>query len=431
MLAKPLRILLVGGGGREHALAWKLSSSPLVQTIFAVPGNGGTASLPKTKNISNVSPEDFKALVDFARDNDVNLVIPGPEQPLVDGIVNYVEDNTKGTSIWSFGPRQDAARMEGSKTFSKDFMKKFNIPTAAFENFSEYEPARRYLDSVSHDVVIKASGLAAGKGVIIPQSKEEAHEALRSIMLNKEFGAAGDEVVIEEFLDGDEISILSFCDGKTIKSLPPAQDHKRIGDGDTGPNTGGMGTYAPATVASEALLQEIHDTILQPTIDGMRKEGYPMVGCLFTGLMLTKNGPRTLEYNVRFGDPETQSLLSLMKSDLAEIILACAGETLDNFNLEVSDKSAATVVVAAGGYPGSYKKNLVMKLDSVPDDVVLFHAGTTLIGEILTTSGGRVIAATATGGTLKEAVDKAYEGVACIHFDGMQYRKDIAYRALK
>lgn len=431
MAKDSLRILLVGGGGREHALAWKLSTSPLVQTIFAVPGNGGTASLPKTKNISSVSPEDFKSLVDFARDNDINLVIPGPEQPLVDGIVDYVEEHSRGTSIWSFGPKKQAARMEGSKTFSKDFMKKFSIPTAAFENFSDYESARKYLDNVNHDVVIKASGLAAGKGVIIPQSKEEAHEALRNIMLVKEFGSAGEEVVIEEFLEGDEISILSFCDGKSIKSLPPAQDHKRIGDGDTGPNTGGMGTYAPATVASDALLQEIHETILQPTIDGMRSEGYPMVGCLFTGLMLTKNGPKVLEYNVRFGDPETQSLLSLMESDLAEVILACEDQQLANFDLKVSEKSAATVVVAAGGYPGSYKKNLAMKLGSVPSDVVLFHAGTALIGDVLTTSGGRVIAATATGSTLKEAVDKAYEGVAGIHFDGMQYRKDIAYRALK
>ncbi|KAF2095034.1 phosphoribosylamine-glycine ligase [Rhizodiscina lignyota] len=428
------RILLVGGGGREHALAWKLSQSPLVEHIFTVPGNGGTASLDKVTNVSSISetsPKYFEQLVKFAKDNDVNVVLPGPEQPLVDGIVDYVNDHTRGRGTWCFGPTQAAAMMEGSKAYAKDFMRRFNIPTAEYRNFNKYEEAKEYLDSVSHDVVIKASGLAAGKGVIIPQNKQEAHDALKDIMLDKEFGAAGDEVVIEEFLEGEEISILSFCDGKSIKSLPPAQDHKRIGDGDTGPNTGGMGTYAPTKAASDAELEQIHKTVLQPTIDGMREEGYPMVGCLFTGLMMTKNGPRVLEYNVRFGDPETQSLVVLMKSDLAKVIEACMDEKLESFELEVDSKFAATVVVASGGYPGSYKKGVEMKLDSVPNGVVLFHAGTTLDGGVLKTSGGRVIASTASGETLEDAVQTAYKGVNCIHFDGMQYRKDIAHRALR
>jgi phosphoribosylamine--glycine ligase len=426
-----LRVLLVGNGGREHALAWKLLQSPRVEHIYVVPGNGGTATLsPRVTNISSVKETDFAGLVAFAKEKDVNLLIPGPEAPLVAGIVDYFEKNASG-KVQCFGPSEAAARMEGSKTFSKDFMKRHHIPTAAYENFSDYEHAKRYLDDTTHNVVIKASGLAAGKGVIIPSSREEAHTALREIMLDKEFGNAGDEVVIEEFLEGDELSILSFSDGHTIKSLPPAQDHKRIYDNDEGPNTGGMGTYAPTRIAPQAVLERIDRDILQPTIDGMREEGFPFIGVLFTGLMMTKDGPKVLEYNVRFGDPETQSLLSLMESDLAEIMLACAHGRLKDVDVKVSGNSAATVVVAAGGYPGSYKKGTAMKLDQVPDDVVLFHAGTSFSDGELKTSGGRVIASTATAETLEEAVAKAYKGVECIHFEGMQFRKDIAGRALK
>lgn len=270
MPRKDLRILLVGNGGREHALAWKLSQSPLVSHIFVVPGNGGTAGLPGVTNVP-LSAEDFPGLVAFAKEQSVNLVVPGPEAPLVAGIADYFKQNAEGVKC--FGPSQAAARMEGSKTFSKDFMERHNIPTAAYKNFSDYQAARAYLDSVDHDVVIKASGLAAGKGVLIPTTKEEAHAGLKEIMLDKEFGAAGDEVVIEEFLTGDELSILTFSDGKIIRSLPPAQDHKRIGDGDTGPNTGGMGTYAPTRIAPKEVLEEVDRTILQPTIDGMREEG--------------------------------------------------------------------------------------------------------------------------------------------------------------
>ncbi|KAH7390536.1 phosphoribosylamine-glycine ligase [Pyrenochaeta sp. MPI-SDFR-AT-0127] len=430
-MADQTRVLLVGNGGREHAIAWKLLQSPSIDHIYVVPGNGGTATLgDKVTNVSNVKDSDFAGLVRFAKEKNVNLLIPGPEAPLVAGIVDFFAQNG-GEGIRAFGPSKAPATMEGSKTFSKDFMKRHNIPTAAYENFSSYDAAKAYLDTISHNVVIKASGLAAGKGVIIPQSKEEAQAALKDIMLDKEFGTAGDEVVIEEFLEGDELSILSFSDGNTIKSLPPAQDHKRIFDNDEGPNTGGMGTYAPTRIAPSEIIEQVHKHILQPTIDGMRSEGMPFKGVLFTGLMMTKAGAKVLEYNVRFGDPETQSLLALMESDLAEVMVACAEGRLKDVDVKVSDRSAATVVVAAGGYPGSYKKGTLMKLDNVPEDVVLFHAGTSFADNTLKTSGGRVIASTATASTLEEAVAKAYKGVECIHFEGMQYRKDIAGRALK
>lgn len=376
MATPDLNILLVGNGGREHALAWKLSRSPRTAHIYVVPGNGGTASLPKTSNVPSISQEDFPALVSFAKEHNINLVVPGPEAPLVAGITDYFEENAKGVRV--FGPSKSAARMEGSKTFSKDFMKRWDVKTAAFENFSEYEAARKYVEGINHNVVIKASGLAAGKGVIIPQSKEEALSALKDIMFDKEFGSAGDEVVIEEFLEGDELSILTFSDGKTIKSLPAAQDHKRIGDGDTGPNTGGMGTYAPTRIAPQDVIDKVHKEILQPTVDGMRNEGFEFKGVLFTGLMMTKDGPRVLEYNVRFGDPETQSLMALMQGDLADVMVACAEGRLSEVEVETGDLSAATVVVAAGGYPGSYKKGTVMKLDEVPEGEFEYCLKTTL-----------------------------------------------------
>ena len=322
--------------------------------------------------------------------------------------------------------------MEGSKTFSKDFMKQHGIPTARYESFSSYEDAERYVRDTDYRVVIKADGLAAGKGVIIPQNTTEAVKGLKKIMLDQEFGSAGGSVVIEEFLEGEEISILSFSDGHSILSLPPAQDHKRIGEGDTGPNTGGMGTYAPAPVASNDLLEEVDRTILKPTILALRNQGMPFCGCLFTGLMLTTAGPRVLEYNVRFGDPETQSCLALLNSDLAELMVACTDTTLDSETLDIAPLSACTVVVAAAGYPGPYLKGTPMDVQIAlqGDDLYYFHAGTTMLDGQLRTSGGRVIAATATGTTLRKAVNKAYQGVEGIRFEGMQYRKDIAHRAL-
>ena len=424
---EPIRVLLVGNGGREHALAWKLSQSPLVESILVVPGNGGTSTCPKVTNCSSVKPDNYPGLVALAQEKDINLVVPGPEAPLVDGIEGYF----RAVGIRCFGPSKLAARMEGSKTFSKDFMKRRNIPTAAYENFSNYEDARKYLDNIDHNVVIKASGLAAGKGVIIPTTKDEAQAALREIMLDKEFGSAGDEVVIEEFLEGDELSILSFSDGYTIRSLPPAQDHKRIFDGDQGPNTGGMGCYAPTNIATKELLEEIERTILQPTIDGMRNEAFPFVGTLFTGLMITKNGPKVLEYNVRFGDPETQTLLPLMETDLAKVMIACTDHYLSAVSVDVKPGASVTVVVAAGGYPGSYAKGTPMDVQAPPESTNIFHAGTTIKDGQLQTSGGRVIAAQATAEDLEQAVKKAYSGLEFIQFDKMFYRKDIAHRAFK
>lgn len=370
---------------------------------------------------------DFDALLNLAVQNKINLVVPGPEAPLVNGVA----DVFTAAGIACFGPSKMAAQMEGSKTFSKDFMKRHNIPTAAYENFSDYEKARAYIDSISHDVVIKATGLAAGKGVIIPATKDEAHQALKQIMLDRAFGSAGDEVVIEEFLTGDELSILSFSDGKTIRSLPPAQDHKRIFDGDQGPNTGGMGCYAPTNIATPELIERIEREVLRPTIDGMREEGFPFVGCLFTGLMVSPDGVKVLEYNVRFGDPETQTVLPLLQDDLAVIMFSCVYGFLESVPVRVSRDFSTTVVVAAGGYPGAYVKGTSMKLESTPADINIFHAGTKLSDGVLQTSGGRVIAAAATAGSLKAAVDKAYEGIKLINFDGMFFRKDIAHRAFR
>jgi phosphoribosylamine--glycine ligase/phosphoribosylformylglycinamidine cyclo-ligase len=426
-----LRILLIGNGGREHALAWKLSQSSRVEQIFAVPGNGGTAGCPKTSNVTSVKAEDFAGLVKFSQENGVNLVVPGPEAPLVDG----VEEWFRKAGIPCFGPSKEAARLEGSKTYSKDFMKKYNVPTAAYGNFSDYNKAVAYVDSVDHDVVIKATGLAAGKGVILPQTKEEAKAALKQIMIDKEFGEAGDEVVIEELLIGDELSVLTFCDGYTIRSLPLAQDHKRIFDGDLGPNTGGMGCYAPTNIATKELTELIDREILEPTISGMRREQQPFRGVLFTGLMITSDGPKVLEYNVRFGDPETQTVLPLLSADtdLADIMLACANGYLDNCKLTIENKFSATVVLASGGYPGSYPKGKAMSVQTPPTGCTIFHAGTTLDSTGLKTSGGRVIAINAVGDSLRAAVDAAYAALdnKAIEFEGAFYRKDIAHRAFR
>lgn len=423
------RILLVGNGGREHALAWALSQSPRVQHIYVAPGNGGTASAGK--NIENVNITKFDDLVKFAVEKKITLVIPGPEAPLVEGIRDYFEERIPRVKV--FGPTKDAAQMEGSKAFAKDFMKRHNIPTAAYENFTDYKLAQQWLDSHRDmKVVIKASGLAAGKGVIIPTSHEEASDALKSIMLEKEFGEAGDSVVIEEFLEGEELSVLSFSDGHTIQSLPAAQDHKRVYDNDEGPNTGGMGAYAPIPIYTSELEQRIHREVLQPTIDGMLKERMPFRGVLFTGFMVTPAGePKVLEYNVRFGDPETQTLLPLLDSDLCEIMLACCGSYLAAETLSIKNAFSATVVAAAGGYPGSYSKGTKMTLQPPAPSTYIFHAGTSLdSSNTLVTSGGRVIAATATASTIHSAVDSAYKGISTISFDKMHFRHDIAHRAL-
>ncbi|KAF4582952.1 Phosphoribosylglycinamide synthetase [Ophiocordyceps camponoti-floridani] len=430
----PLRILLIGNGGREHALAWKLSQSRRVDIIFAVPGNGGTATCPKTKNVSTVPVHDFSALVDFALANGVNLVVPGPEAPLVDGAEAFF----RAAKISFFGPSKEAARLEGSKTFSKNFMKQYNIPTAGYQNFSNYAEAVAYIDSIHHDVVIKASGLAAGKGVILPQSKEEAKDALRRIMVDKEFGPAGDEVVIEELLVGDELSVLTFSDGDSMVSLPLAQDHKRALEGDMGPNTGGMGCYAPTNIITADLVRNIDRDILEPTFAGLRREEHPFCGVLFTGIMVTSTGPKVLEYNVRFGDPETQTVLPLLPADwdLAVVMVACASGLLCLYNMRLDDferKFSATVVVAAGGYPGSYAKGTPINVLDPPKGVTIFHAGTKLEGKQLTTAGGRVMAVNAVADSLETAVKACYSALdsGVIKFDGMFFRRDIAHRAFR
>lgn len=382
--------------------------------------------MDKTENV-NIGVSDFASLVNFATSKDIDLVIPGPEVPLVEGIEGYF----RKAGIPCFGPSRMAARMEGSKAFSKDFMKRHNIPTAAYENFTDYAKALEYLESIDHNVVIKASGLAAGKGVLIPANKQEAIDALKKVMTDKEFGAAGDEVVIEEFLKGEELSVLAFSDGYTIRSLPAAQDHKRIFDGDQGPNTGGMGCYSPIPISTPALTKTIQDNILQPTIDGMRREGYPFLGMLFTGIMLTKTGPKVLEYNVRFGDPETQTVLPLLDSDLAEILMACVDRRLDAIDLKIVPGFATTVVVVAGGYPDKYAKGDTITIGAVSHSTQVFHAGTADKNNTIVTAGGRVIAVTSVAPTLVKAVEQAYVNIKQIQFNKAFYRKDIAHRALK
>ncbi|QGN15713.1 bifunctional purine biosynthetic protein ADE5 [Kluyveromyces marxianus] len=430
-----LNILVLGNGGREHALVWKLAQSPTVKTVFVAPGNGGTASLGgKVINVPSLSPspKEFDALKKFSIEKEIGLVVPGPEQPLVDGISQVF----KSCGIPVFGPSAEAAIFEGSKTFSKDFMQKHNIPTAKYANFDDYEKAKEYLEKVDYQVVLKADGIAAGKGVLIPTTKQEAQEALKVIMVEKQFGDAGNSVVIEEFLEGDEISILTISDGYSYFNLPPAQDHKRIGENDTGLNTGGMGAYAPAPVATPKLLQQIDREIIKPSIDGMRKDKLPFVGVLFTGIILTKNGPKVLEYNVRFGDPETQTVLPLLTedTDLAEVFLAAAEHRLDSVDIKINeDCFAATVVLAAGGYPEAYKKGdeITILNTKLPSNTYIFHAGTKSENGKIVTNGGRVIASSAVAPTLREAVDKAYQGVDAIEFKDKYFRKDIAHRAFK
>ena len=440
-----LNILIIGGGGREHALAWKLAQSPSVNQIFITPGNGGTMdkALHKVQTVSPplpFSPDNFSSLQQFAQSHNINLVVPGPEQPIVDGITSVFES----IGIPVFGPSAKAAVLEGSKVFAKQFMERHNIPTARFATFNDFEDAKSYLTRIDYDVVIKADGIAAGKGVLIPNGKQEAIDAVKSILVDRQFGAAGDSVVIEEFIEGQEISILTITDGYTFYNFPAAQDHKRIGENDTGLNTGGMGAYAPAPVATGEVLDTINREIIRPTIDGMRRDRTPFVGLLFTGIMLTEKGPKVLEYNVRFGDPETQTVLPLLskETDLAEVLLAAVERRLDSVQFSCKPNTfATTVVLAAGGYPKSYKTGDPITIDNEKihsslensDDAYLFHAGTKLAedNQTLVTAGGRVIAATAVGHTLRQAVDRAYQCVDCIDFKGKYFRRDIAHRAFK
>ena len=445
-----LTVMIVGSGGREHALAWKVAQSPQAQRVIVAPGNGGTAasgiSTSFTSKISNVDirAEDTAGLLRFAQENQIGLTIIGPEGPLAEGIV----DAFAAAGLRVFGPSRAAAQLEASKAYAKRFMCEQHIPTAEYASFDDFESAAAWVNAFGRPVVVKADGLAAGKGVIICETPEDAILALRRCMLDREFGAAGATVVIEERMTGREVSVLAFSDGHTIVTMPPARDHKRVFDNDEGPNTGGMGAYAPVPDVSEALIDEIKRTILQPTIDGMRARGIPYTGVLYAGIMLTPRGPRTLEFNCRFGDPETQVILPLLQSDLVDILMACVPTgmrsteslwdgALDRMSSEVRwhAGACATIVAAAPGYPGAYPKGL--PIHGLDEDIeqsgaIVFHAGTTPKGfratikdEQVVTSGGRVLSVSAQGDDLRTALEHAYAGINHIHFEGMHYRKDI------
>ncbi|KKP04303.1 phosphoribosylamine-glycine ligase [Trichoderma harzianum] len=429
-----LRVLLVGSGGREHALAWKLSQSISVEHVFVFPGNGGTAQTEKISNLVDegiAAEQDYSALVTLALKLNIGLVVVGPDSAVVDGIEGYF----RGSGIPCFAPSKESAELEGSKTYAKDFMQKYNIPTAGYRNFdlsitANLESAKQYVRTLDHNVVIKASGLAAGKGVVLPSSKKEACEELESFAHGK-FGDSGLSIVVEEYLKGDEISVLTLSDGKSFKSLPPGQDHKRIFNSNTGPNTGGMGVYAPTTFVTDAMMSKIEETILKPTFDGLRAEGRTFRGLLFTGIMITRSGPKVLEYNVRFGDPETQSMMLLLSqdTDLAAVLLACTQGTLEDVQLDVRSGYACNVVISSAGYPGAYSTGEPIRLDPIlSPDIHIFHAGTKLKGGVLHTAGGRVFSVAAYGDSLEDAVQRAYQGVQAINFQGMHFRTDIASR---
>ena len=417
-------ILVIGSGGREHTLTWKLAQSKLVDKIYTVPGNPG---MEKIAQCIPGSVEDNEFLVKVAQEKKVDLVVVGPEVPLTNGIV----DDMAKVGIASFGPQKAAAQLEGSKSFSKNIMKKYGIPTAKYEVFTDAVEAKNYIEKEGAPIVIKADGLAAGKGVIVAETKEQALEAIDEIMCDKTFGSAGNSVVIEEFMAGEEASVLAFTDGKTIIPMIPSQDHKRAYDGDKGPNTGGMGTYAPAPVITEDLMKQVQTKILEPTIKAMKQEGYEYKGCLYAGLMITAEGPKVVEFNARFGDPETQVVLPLLESDLAEIMLACANGTLANCDIKWSKKAAVCVVMSAGGYPAKYEKgNEILGLDKAEkENVLVFHAGTAKKDGKIVTNGGRVLGVVALGDDIKTAVDKVYEDIKLIDFKDVYYRKDIAHRA--
>ncbi len=426
-----MRVLLIGSGGREHALAWKLAQSSRLSHLYVAPGNGGTGkgTIPNAHcTIENVpiQADDNAALVTFARENAIKLVIVGPEVPLATGLV----DALQAVGIDAFGPSQAAAQLEASKAHAKAFMTRHNIPTARCAVFTEFEAARDHLHSVDYPIVVKASGLAAGKGVIIPETTREAEVALREMMLNHIFDAAGDEVLIEERLTGEEVSLLAFTDGETVRTMPPAQDHKRLLDADKGPNTGGMGAYAPTPACPPQLAEMLTRTVLQPTVDGLRAEGTPLVGILYAGLMLTTDGPRVLEFNCRFGDPEAQVLIPLLDSDLITIAEACVAGRLAEIDVHWKAGAAACVVLAAQGYPGKYVKgHEISGLNDLPENAIIFQAGTMSTGEKVLTNGGRVLGVTGWATTSSAALQTAYAAIEHVSFEGMQYRQDIGWRS--
>ncbi|MFB7816439.1 phosphoribosylamine--glycine ligase [Paenibacillus chitinolyticus] len=418
-----MRILVIGRGGREHAIVWSLRKSPKVTALFCAPGNGGIAELAECVPITEFQ---FAEIAEFVRQNAIDLVVVGPDDPLYEGIVDYLEEH----GIRAYGPNRAAAEIEGSKVFMKHLLKKYEIPTAAYEAFEDYEAALAYLRKLGAPIVIKADGLAAGKGVIVALTLEEAEKALKEIMVEKQFGASGNRVVIEEFLQGQEMSLLAFVDGNVVKPMVPSQDHKPVFDGDKGPNTGGMGTYSPVPHIPQEIVQQALDTIVKPAAEAMVKEGRPFRGVLYAGLMITADGPKTIEFNARFGDPETQVILPRLKTDLLEIILATLEGRLADLAIEWSEEAAVCVILASGGYPGSYPKGLPIEgLDAVGGALV-FHAGTVLEDGRLVTSGGRVLGVTALGRDIADAREKAYAAADRISFEGKQNRTDIALKAL-
>ncbi|NHI00004.1 phosphoribosylamine--glycine ligase [Oceanimonas sp. MB9] len=422
-----MNVLVIGGGGREHALAWKAAQSPKVSKVFVAPGNAGTELEPALTNVA-ISATDIQGLLAFAKQERVELTIVGPEAPLVAGVVDAFEAD--GLAI--FGPSAGAAQLEGSKAFTKDFLARQQIPTAAYQNFTEVEPALAYLREQGAPIVIKADGLAAGKGVIVAMTLEEAEEAVRDMLAGNAFGDAGSRVVIEEFLDGEEASFIVMVDGEHVLPMATSQDHKRVGDKDTGPNTGGMGAYSPAPVVTQDIHDRIMEQVIMPTVRGMADEGHVYKGFLYAGLMIDQNGqPKVIEFNCRFGDPETQPIMLRLKSDLVELCLAsCKGE-LDKATAEFDERAAVGVVLAAGGYPGAYRQgDVITGIPAEAEGAKVFHAGTQFKGDDVVTAGGRVLCATALGESVSQAQANAYELARQIQWDDVFFRSDIAWRAI-
>ena len=423
-----MKILVIGGGGREHALAWKAAQSESVQQVFVAPGNAGTSLEAKLINVE-IGAEDVEALLAFAKQEEVDLTVVGPEAPLVLGVV----DTFQAAGLAIFGPTQAAAQLEGSKAFTKDFLARHAIPTAEYQNFTEIEPAIAYVREKGAPIVVKADGLAAGKGVIVAMTVEEAEAAIRDMLAGNAFGEAGSRVVIEEFLDGEEASFIVMVDGKNILPFATSQDHKRVGDGDTGPNTGGMGAYSPAPVVTPDIHQRIMDEVIKPTVEGMASEGNHYTGFLYAGLMIMADGtPKVIEYNCRFGDPETQPIMLRLQSDLVSLCQQAVAGNLDKAEIAFDPRASVGVVLAAGGYPGNYAKGDVINglEQAALQTGKVFHAGTKTLEGRVTTNGGRVLCATALGNSVTEAQQKAYALAKLISWDGMFHRNDIAYRAI-
>ncbi|HGS4462752.1 TPA: phosphoribosylamine--glycine ligase [Vibrio metschnikovii] len=423
-----MQVLVIGSGGREHALGWKVAQNPQVETVFVAPGNAGTALEPKLENV-NIAVEDIAGLVAFAQQKNIALTIVGPEIPLVLGVVDAFRD--AGLAI--FGPTQAAAQLEGSKAFTKDFLARHNIPTAAYANFTEIEPALAYVREQGAPIVVKADGLAAGKGVIVAMTLQEAEDAIQDMLADNSFGEAGSRVVIEEFLDGEEASFIVMVDGKNVLPMATSQDHKRVGDADTGPNTGGMGAYSPAPVVTQDVHDRVMREVIYPTVRGMAAEGNPYTGFLYAGLMIDAQGtPKVIEYNCRFGDPETQPIMMRLQSDLVELCLTALDGKLDQVESKWDPRASIGIVLAAGGYPADYRKGDV--ISGLPTQEIagekVFHAGTSDQSGAVVTNGGRVLCATALGESVSQAQQRAYQLAQQIEWQGMFYRHDIGYRAI-